>query len=984
MDGTAQFSNSVGNVDSLPACRRRTREAANWSVDDQLWMGRDFPAIDTGAAAARPVSGHKAADPAAAAPPGQAAGAPVANPLPDQTFLEDEAWSFQLPVDAFTDPDGDPLTLTATLSTGDPLPDWLTFDASSRTFTGVPPRDFNGQLSILVTASDGESAVSSGFSLSVLPVNDAPVANSLPDRASPEDQACSFQLPKDAFTDPDGDPLIVTATLANGDALPDWLTFDAGTRTFTGTPPRDFNGALSILVTASDGESATSSPFSLSITPVNDGPVVTLAPIYASDFESPDEALWFTTIGGDSPIPLPHEDDGTGNMTLVSAGPWWTDLNHVTPGTGQLHLPSTLYVNGSNGGIVIDDFRDLTFSFDIKAEGLQIPEGAHIYLWFQAMDPTLPWGVGQYVNYVNVSVPVEELLIDGEFAHVSITLSQVEADWLALGSSLDREGVYSQSSSIVTALSGIPVGLGLVIFMGNEPSGPPASGLIRLDNVVLSHGDVIRLKFAPEALAGGLQPLHLDVAVTDPDSSTFENYRLSVGYQGVGLSGEELGLAFPGGGDLTTVDGILYLGAEQIGTVAGGSNGSALLIEITAPVDSAVISDVINAIAYGNNDAGAGATRDLVVTLDDEPGRTASFAVEVSARLPLDDGSGNDHLIGTGANEALNGGLGTDRLEGAAGDDRLDGGTGDDILHGGSGDDWFHVDSVGDIVSESIGEGSQDRIFASVSYVLAAGAEVEILTTIFNAGLEPIDLTGNELANTIYGNAGANRLEGGAGKDALIGNEDDDILDGGTGNDILDGGTGSDILRGGIGDDWHFVDSAGDILIEAVGEGTLDRVFASASYTLSAGAEIELMSTTLHIGLDAINLIGNELANAIYGNAGANRLEGGAGNDALIGNEGDDILDGGTGNDILRGGIGRDTFLFSQDTGTDRIMDFSVAGSDHDLIALPGLRTGTLAAFITEHVSQIGADTMISWNGAELILVNVNASTLLPDHFVLG
>ena len=36
-------------------------------------------------------------------------------------------------------------------------------------------------------------------------------------------------------------------------------------------------------------------------------------------------------------------------------------------------------------------------------------------------------------------------------------------------------------------------------------------------------------------------------------------------------------------------------------------------------------------------------------------------------------------------------------------------------------------------------------------------------------------------------------------------------------------------------------------------------MFASVSYTLAAGAEVEMLTTDLHTGTDAINLTGNEL-----------------------------------------------------------------------------------------------------------------------------
>jgi Ca2+-binding RTX toxin-like protein len=267
-----------------------------------------------------------------------------------------------------------------------------------------------------------------------------------------------------------------------------------------------------------------------------------------------------------------------------------------------------------------------------------------------------------------------------------------------------------------------------------------------------------------------------------------------------------------------------------------------------------------------------------------------------------------------GAN-TLSGGDGNDTLVGFGGNDVLIGGTGVDTSYGGAGNDIYYVDNAGDVVVENAGEGN-DRVFASVSYTLAGGAQVEMLTTDFNPGTNPINLTGNELANAIYGNEGANILNGGAGNDTLVGNG---------GNDVLIGGTGVDTTYGGAGDDYHFVDNAGDVVVEAAGEGN-DRVFASVSYTLAAGVEVETLSTDWNAGTDAINLTGNELANIIYGNEGANTLSGGAGNDTLVGNGGNDMLIGGTGVDTSYGGAG-DDYHFVDNVG-DVVIEAAGQGND--------------------------------------------------------
>ncbi len=218
-----------------------------------------------------------------------------------------------------------------------------------------------------------------------------------------------------------------------------------------------------------------------------------------------------------------------------------------------------------------------------------------------------------------------------------------------------------------------------------------------------------------------------------------------------------------------------------------------------------------------------------------------------------------DHA-GTGAIN-LTGNALANTIYGNDGDNILDGAAGADILVGRLGNDWFFVDNAGDRALETVGEGN-DRVFASVSYALVAGASVEILSTDFNPGTSAIDLTGNELAQAIFGNEGKNVISGGGGADSLVGFG---------------------------GDDSYNVSTASTSVLESAGGGN-DRVFASVSYTLTAGAEVELMTTDFHAGTAAINLTGNGLANTIYGNAGNNVLDGKGGNDSLVGLAGADTF----------------------------------------------------------------------------------------------
>jgi Ca2+-binding RTX toxin-like protein len=121
-----------------------------------------------------------------------------------------------------------------------------------------------------------------------------------------------------------------------------------------------------------------------------------------------------------------------------------------------------------------------------------------------------------------------------------------------------------------------------------------------------------------------------------------------------------------------------------------------------------------------------------------------------------------------GANE-LDGRGGNDKLVGLAGADTLDGGAGKDTLTGGAGDDVYVVDSARDVIVEGKGAGKADSVLASASFALAADDDIEQLAASPAAAKKPIDLTGNDLGQTITGNAGANELDGRGGSDVLKG-----------------------------------------------------------------------------------------------------------------------------------------------------------------------------------------------------------------------
>jgi hypothetical protein len=179
------------------------------------------------------------------------ASAPVlSTPIANQTWKQGQAVNFTLAASTFKDPQQEALTYTATLANGQALPSWLTFNATTHSFTGTVPALSSG-LSIKVTATDTSGlSASETFAVST-PASPPIISAQTPTQTWKQAQTVSFTLAANTFTDPQHEALTYTATLANGQALPSWLSFNAATQTFTGTVPALSSG-LSIKVTATD------------------------------------------------------------------------------------------------------------------------------------------------------------------------------------------------------------------------------------------------------------------------------------------------------------------------------------------------------------------------------------------------------------------------------------------------------------------------------------------------------------------------------------------------------------------------------------------------------------------------------------------------------------------------------------------------------------------------------------------------------------
>jgi Ca2+-binding RTX toxin-like protein len=348
-------------------------------------------------------------------------------------------------------------------------------------------------------------------------------------------------------------------------------------------------------------------------------------------------------------------------------------------------------------------------------------------------------------------------------------------------------------------------------------------------------------------------------------------------------------------------------------------------------------------------------------------------------------------------------------LYGNAGSNLLDGGVGADIMLGGAGSDVYFVDNANDIVFENANEGS-DVVLSTAHFRLSDNVEALVLQG--NADLQGY---GNSDANVLFGNAGNNILNGEGGADAMVGGAGNDIyfvdnasdavfenpgegtdavfstahfrltdnvetlvlqgsadlqgygnadantLYGNAGNNLLNGEGGADRMVGGAGNDTYFVDNIGDIVLEALNDGT-DAVFSTIDYTLTANVETLVLQ-----GAGNLSGTGNAL------------------DDKLFGNSGDNTLNGGAGADRLTGGAGNDTFVFNfgQANG-DTIIDFAGNGAGAgDSLNFVGFGTAQGATF-----TQIGATNQWTIHsglgGPDEIITLSNGATIDPTDFLFS
>lgn len=810
------------------------------------------------------------------------------------------------------------------------------------------------------------------------PTNHAPVlATPLLDQNATENAPFTYVVPATSFTDADNDNLSYTATLADGSALPAWLSFNATNLTFTGTPTSTASGNYDVLVKATDPAGASASDsFALGVanTVTGTNNAETLNGTAGADL--------ILGLGGNDTIKA-----GTGADTVDGGA--GRDSLYGGDGADTFRYTNLLdsYRDYDTGGVTATDtIYDFTAGVDkidvsgLGFVGLGDGHNGTLYITLNAAgDKTYiksaeadangnRFEIALSGNYLNTLTASD--FVFGQHAQQDIlylpTLGQSNARLLRMteddnqsGTSmlvndLDRYTPYDVRSQFTDADgNGIDIAVGgstvtglstlsaeeLKLCWWLTDTDQPGAALLRavtllseqrselqsINNVTMGiiwgQGEEAAQEIAQatDKAAAAAAYKAATLKVFDYLHAQFGNFDVYMMETGHYEQDAARARGYSEEKIASIVEGVGYVHAAQEAIAAERAD-----VKLAVDYNDLPLRHEVDPLTYPDDVWHLHEESAEIVgqRLADYIANDLGFQGNPNDNNSVQDIFDNNRTMISGTDQA-------DTLVGSSGNDTLDGGLGADTMTGGDGNDIYVVNNVLDRVVETNTSTSQiDTVQASVSWTLGANLENLVLT-----GVSGINGTGNEQHNFITGNAG---------------------------NNVLDGAAGGDSMSGGDGSDTYYVDNADDAVIETnsnAASGGIDSVHSSlAAYTLGNNVEHLYIDST-----GAANGTGNALDNTLFAGAGNNVLDGREGNDTvsferassgvtvnlstsaqqntvgsgldtvklfenltgsayadtLSGNSGANVLNGGAGNDTLVGGSGDDRLIGG--AGTDNL-----------------------------------------------------------------
>lgn len=622
--------------------------------------------------------------------------------VPTQSTIEDTSFDVEL---SATDINDDELTYNvSSVSAG------LSASVSGATLTVSPDENFFGEGSVTASVYDGENTVTTSFSVTVTPVNDEPAISEVADVTFPEGDTASLTI---SVSDVDNamNELSVTATTTNTE-----LGMTLSDKEISFTPDENYFGQGVVTVTVSDGDKQSSLSFNVTITNVNDEPVLLTEPHQTLTEDTPltltltavdldGDALTYSilanrlgvsaTITGAELTITPDENfNGSSTVTVI-----------VSDGLADIGTAISLTVMPENDEPVLDDITNLSFE---QASGATITlsgsdvDGDALSFSAQSLNPELVTATVEGTTLTlaaadefNGSGTVSVTISDGELTDTKTFIATVTdgTEPSPLSIKVNDQLIASGASVALDSLAAVQLdasgGNGQysfeVFYQGDRPDlleGENSSRELTLPTIGAFAGDYLitiddGLASVDEATVTLSRPLLLTPSVTPVMAGSTQAKLVAAGGT-VGsdvifsINGDELpeGSIAPGfadneGDTITTATATDNSAANNPASVfintIGASPGTysveaALSSAPTASIDLEVVSQ--NLVAFSvtdNTDSGL----EALITVDDE--RTTAWGIQQtmttandgSAELTLPDTSLNLIVSKRGYNSEL-------------------------------------------------------------------------------------------------------------------------------------------------------------------------------------------------------------------------------------------------------------------------------------------------------------------------------------------
>ncbi|WP_318499258.1 retention module-containing protein [Photobacterium leiognathi] len=903
------------------------------------------------------------------------------------------------------------------------------------TITFIPEPNFNGEVNVDYTVTDGTSEEHGQSTVIVTPVNDAPVAN--PDSVTTdEDTSITVDLTKND-SDVDGDKLTVkeingtsltggeqTIVVDNGKIV---IAHDGG---MTFVPSDNYHGDVTVPYTITDGDKTATSTVTIHVTPVNDAPVANpdsfttdedtsiTVDLIKNDSDVDGDKLTIKEING-TPVTPGHEqtivvDNGKiviaddSSMTFVPSDNYHGDVTvpyTITDGDKTATSTVTIHVTPMNDAPVAnpDSFTtdedtsitvDLTKNdHDVDGDKLTVKEINGTPL--TGGEQTVVVDNGKIViahdgdmtfipnKDYNGTVDVNYTITDGDKSASSTATIHVTPVNDAPVANDKQSFSYDENSTTKSVLGTVSVNdpendeLSFTISKGNE------QGWFTIDN----HGHIYLTDAGVKAEANDYEVgkvLHtLEVSVSDSHNTTSIQVDLTER-------------------DVNEVQTTYKEGSYGNDVLNGDSDNNIIISDKTGlqvvqgeNYNIAFILDTSSSMYWGNDHQEVDGIRTAVIEIDKVLSNLKTLVSKENAAHI------NIGLIDFNTNAITH----TIDLYKYHDGDLLKKFNENEIRHGGSSTnyedafehttEWFNSDAVlknkGNNTTYFFTDGkpntaNSDDFLEQIIHIdinkesLEAFDKLKVVSPSVEAigimnSVNASDLEPYDTDGKVHANINASEIS-----DIVLGKETqltqgDDIVHGRDGNDIIFG----DIIK---------LDSHEDL-----------QGFAALK---------EYIESKSHIGLDKLSNLdisdyirthikefdvshqhdGNDV---LYGDKGNDILFGQGGDDKLFGGEGNDIIIGGTGNDELTGGLGQDTFAWFNvhQTSVDTIKDFNVKEDHLDLSdLLHSVKDNELDKFLT--LRQDGKNTDIAINNdgkgdieQHIILDNVNSNDVVKNIGVI-